>query len=130
MKLAKSSINARKNQLPRLKFEEQNLTSCAGLVALMPLFEKLNFKERLKRCCRHIQHSHRNLMRELQMQAQMPEHNTSHNRRALWSFEKIDTLRKTFIAKAGRLSRPQGKLTLSMNANAMVESLITKYIHI
>ena len=71
-----------------------------------------------------------NLMRELQMQAQLPQHKTSHNRRALWSFEKIDTLRNTFIAKAGRLSRPQGKLTLSMNANTMVQSLIFKYINI
>ncbi|NOX42562.1 MAG: IS1380 family transposase, partial [Gammaproteobacteria bacterium] len=44
-------------------------------------------------------------------------------RPALWAFEKLDTLRKRIIQRAGRLIRPQGKLTLSMSANAAVELL-------
>ena len=38
---------------------------------------------------------------------------TQEKRPALWKFEKLDTIRKRIIQRAGRLIRPQGKLTLS-----------------
>ena len=45
------------------------------------------------------------------MQVQEPVRGTTEKRTVRWLFEKIDTLRKTIIARAGRLTRPQGKLT-------------------
>ena len=37
-----------------------------------------------------------------------------------WTFEKLDTLRHRVIQRAGRIIRPQGKLTLTMSANPAV----------
>jgi hypothetical protein len=59
-----------------------------------------------------------NLSRELQMATTPPVRQTTANRAALWTFEKLDTLRTTLINRAGRLTRPQGVLTLTCNANA------------
>ncbi len=59
-----------------------------------------------------------NLTRELQMNAAAPCRNTTANRAALWAFEKLDTLRATLLCRAGRFTRPQGVLTLTLNANA------------
>lgn len=59
-----------------------------------------------------------NLIREFQMAITPPERNTSIQRTTLWAFEKIDTLRNTLLHRAGRLTRPQGVLTLTLNANA------------
>ena len=58
-----------------------------------------------------------NLTRELQMATAPPCRNTTANRAALWAFEKLDTLRTTLLHRAGRFTRPQGILTLTLNAN-------------
>lgn len=58
-----------------------------------------------------------NLMRELQMATTQPCRHTTPQRAALWSFEKLDTFRQTLLHRAGRLTRPQGVLTLTLNAN-------------
>jgi hypothetical protein len=58
-----------------------------------------------------------NLTCELQMATTTPCRNTTANRAALWTFEKLDTLRKTLLYRAGRFTRPQGILTLTCNAN-------------
>jgi hypothetical protein len=47
-----------------------------------------------------------------------PRRSTTANRAALWKFEKVDTLRATLLHRAGRFTRPQGVLTLTLNANA------------
>ena len=47
---------------------------------------------------------------------------------ALWDFEKLDTLRRRLIQRAGRLIRPQGRLTLSMNANDTVQDHLLHYL--
>lgn len=53
--------------------------------------------------------------REMQMRAAPPERRPSSPTRAcLWIFEKLDTLRRGVIQRAGRLTRPAGKLTLTM----------------
>ena len=57
-----------------------------------------------------------NLVHELQMATAPKQRATTAKRTALWVFEKLDTLRKTIIQRAGRLTRPQGTLTLTMNA--------------
>ena len=69
-----------------------------------------------------------NLTRELQMRYQERERNTTVKRPALWRFNKIGTLRKQIIQRAGRLIRPQGILTLSMASNDAVEDDILSYL--
>jgi hypothetical protein len=63
-----------------------------------------------------------NLTRELQMLTRAPERSTQQKRPALWEFEQLDTLRRRIIQRAGRLIRPNGKLTLSMAANEATEN--------
>lgn len=58
-----------------------------------------------------------NLSRELQMRSRPQQRTTLAKRPALWAFEKLGTLRRTLIQQAGRLIRPQGRLTLSMASN-------------
>jgi len=58
-----------------------------------------------------------NLARELQMATTPPCRQTTAQRPALWAFEKLDTLRTTLLHRAGRFTRPQGILTLTLNAN-------------
>ena len=62
-----------------------------------------------------------NLMRVLQMQTAKPARGTTANRMSLWVFEQVDTLRKTLFQRAGRLTRPQNALTLTISANAWIE---------
>ena len=63
-----------------------------------------------------------NLTRELQMQTTEPARNTTAKRTALWIFEKVDTLRKTLITRAGRFTRPKGILTLTISANEWIKT--------
>lgn len=56
-----------------------------------------------------------NLARELQMRTEPPARGTTDNRAALWLFETVDTVRKTLLQRAGRLTRPNGKLTLTIS---------------
>lgn len=69
-----------------------------------------------------------NLIRELQMAASPPSRTTTPKRATLWVFEKLDTFRKTLIQRAGRLTRPQGKLTLTISANETVANRILRLI--
>jgi|GEM_PF-1089362 len=69
-----------------------------------------------------------NLARELQMATTPPCRQTTAQRPALWAFEKLDTLRTTFLHRAGRLTRPQGILTLTLNADEWLRRRILKII--
>jgi hypothetical protein len=62
-----------------------------------------------------------NLSREIQMLASPPAPRSLPKRPAAWKFEKLDTLRHRIIQRAGRLTRPQGELTLTMSANRAVQ---------
>ena len=62
-----------------------------------------------------------NLVRELQMQTTPPIRCTTAKRASLWIFEKVDTLRKTLIQRAGRFTRPKGTLTLTISANRWIK---------
>lgn len=62
-----------------------------------------------------------NLTRELQMRTQPPHRKTNFKRASHWQFMCINTVRRQFIHRAGRLIRPQGKLVLSMSANPTVK---------
>ena len=69
-----------------------------------------------------------NLTRELHIIAHPICRSTLEKRPALWKFVKLDTLRKRLIQRAGRIIRPQGKLTLSMSANEEIEKEILHFL--
>ena len=54
-----------------------------------------------------------NLIRELQMQIEPPMRTTTRKRPALWAFEQVQTIRRTIFQRAGRISKPSGKLVLT-----------------
>jgi hypothetical protein len=62
-----------------------------------------------------------NLVRELQMRTEKQSRGTTDNRAALWVFEQVDTVRKTLLQRAGRLTRPNGKLTLTISGVGIVK---------
>ena len=67
-----------------------------------------------------------NLTRELQMLAMPKLRGTTSKRTALWIFEQLDSLRGKLIQRAGRLTRPQGRLTLTISAGRAVKNRIFK----
>ena len=69
-----------------------------------------------------------NLCRELQMQVEEPVRSTTEKRTVRWLFEELDTLRRTLLTRAGRLTRPQGKLTLTLNANPTVQNALLRFL--
>lgn len=54
MKSSKAQIFSRVHKIPELRFEDQRLTSFAGLVILQELFSKLDVKARLRACFNHL----------------------------------------------------------------------------
>jgi hypothetical protein len=55
-----------------------------------------------------------NLGRELQRSAQPEPRTATMKRTAMWVFESLHTLRRNVIQRAARLTRPQGKWTLTL----------------
>lgn len=54
MKYSKKSVTTKANAIPELRFEDHRLTSFAGLVVIQKFFQVIAFKDRLKRCFRHL----------------------------------------------------------------------------
>lgn len=69
-----------------------------------------------------------NLTRELQMRVKPPARGTTEKRAARWVFEHLGTLRSRIIARAGRLTRPGGRLTLTLSQNAAVQRDLMGFI--
>jgi hypothetical protein len=69
-----------------------------------------------------------NLNRELQMSAEEPSRSTTEKRMPWWSFVRLGTRRMNLIQRAGRLTRPNGSLTLTMSANSAVQSELLHYL--
>lgn len=63
-----------------------------------------------------------NLTRELQMHTTPQARHTTTQRATWWVFERLDTLRKTVIQRAGRLTSPQGVLTLTISATTWIKT--------
>ena len=63
-----------------------------------------------------------NTHREMQMICSEPVRGTTEKRSPRWIFEKINTVRSDLINIAGRLKRPGGRLTMTMNKNHAVET--------
>ena len=69
-----------------------------------------------------------NLGRELQMQAVPRQRGTLSKRPASWRFDQLGTIRQRILHLAGRLSRPQGELTMSVSDNPAVRKELEKYL--
>ena len=57
MKFSRNEINSRVHKVPEIRFEDQKLTSFAGLVVIQSLFARLRLKERLRTCFDHFKTS-------------------------------------------------------------------------
>jgi hypothetical protein len=68
-----------------------------------------------------------NLNRDLQMIASAPSRNTTPQRSPLWQFERLDTIRRKLVQRAGRFTQPQGRLTLTMSTNSAVQDELLHY---
>ncbi len=71
-----------------------------------------------------------NLSREIQMLAHPSAPRALAKRPAAWKFEKLDSIRHRIIQRAGRLTRPQGKLTLTMSENRAVKNDLIHFINV
>ena len=54
MKISKSEVHWKARALPEIRFEDQQLTSFAGLIVFQPLFERLQLRQRLRSCFEHL----------------------------------------------------------------------------
>ena len=66
----------------------------------------------------------------VQVIAHPPSRIMLEKRPALWSFVRLDTLRRRLIQRAGRLIRPQGQLTLSLSVNPGVGDELFHYLEV
>ena len=71
-----------------------------------------------------------NLARELQMLASPAMPRALPKRPSAWAFERLDTLRHRIIQRAGRLTKPQGELTLTMSANHAVRQDLLHFLDV
>ena len=71
-----------------------------------------------------------NLSREVQMLAAPCAQRALPKRPAAWAFERLDTLRHRIIQRAGRFTRPQGELTLTMSANHAVRKDLLHFLDV
>jgi hypothetical protein len=69
-----------------------------------------------------------NLSREIQMITRPAASRARAKRPAAWEFLKLDTIRHRIIQRAGRLTRPDGKLTLTMSANQTVRQDLLRFL--
>lgn len=69
-----------------------------------------------------------NLTRELIMTTEPRSRGTTETRKPLWIFETLATIRQNLIHRAGRITRPQGKLTLTMNLNNRVKEEFSNFL--
>jgi hypothetical protein len=69
-----------------------------------------------------------NLTRELIMTSEPRTRGTTETRKPLWIFQTLSTVRQNLIHRAGRITRPQGKLTLTMNANQRVQKEFNSFL--
>ena len=68
-----------------------------------------------------------NLGRELQLQAGAEKKPATMQRTATWMFENLDTLRRNIIQRAAKITRPQGKLTLTLPEIPALRADIMRY---
>lgn len=69
-----------------------------------------------------------NLLRALQMQVAKPHPRANEKRSPLWLFKEAATIRLQLIHRAGRLTRPHGKLRLTLSANEATKKSFLDYL--
>jgi len=69
-----------------------------------------------------------NLNRELQMATTPAARGTTVRRAPLWSFVELATLRHRLLQRAGRLTHPSNRLTLTMGANEAVKVELLRFL--
>jgi hypothetical protein len=69
-----------------------------------------------------------NLYRELQMAVRRTDRPTTPKRAALWIFEEAASIRHKLIQRAGRLTRPQGRLRLTLSGNEITRKQLIGYL--
>jgi hypothetical protein len=69
-----------------------------------------------------------NLCREIEMVHGGVRRFTTAKRATLWAFPEAATLRQRLIVRAGRLTRPQGRLCLTMSGNEMLRPEFMDYL--
>lgn len=69
-----------------------------------------------------------NLNRELQMATAHAERGTTVKRAPLWRFLELATLRHRLIQRAGKLTQPSGRLTLTLGANETVKNELLRFL--
>jgi len=69
-----------------------------------------------------------NLNRELQMITLPRRRQTTTNRAPLWFFERIATIRRQVVLRAGRLTKPQGRLVLTLGPNQAAKSKVLHFL--
>ena len=58
-----------------------------------------------------------------------PSSNRARPKRSpVWKFHKLDTIRHRILYRAGRFTRPGGKLTLIMNSNQAVKKDLLHFL--
>ena len=69
-----------------------------------------------------------NLLRVLQMELNQPQKKTTEKRSPLWIFQEANTIRRHLLHRAGRLTRPGGKLRLTMSGNERTKKTFLDYL--
>ena len=54
IKCSKAAIHRKTHRIPDIRFEDQKLTSFAGLVVYQALFSRIGLKQQLSGCFRHL----------------------------------------------------------------------------
>ena len=70
-----------------------------------------------------------NLYRELQMTVRRIDRPTTPKRAALWIFEEAASIRHKLIQRAGRLTRPHGRLRLTLSGNEITRKELMHYLN-
>jgi len=69
-----------------------------------------------------------NLLRRLQIETAQPQNRTTEKRSPLWQFQEATTIRRHVIHRAGRLTKPKGKLRLTMSGNEATKRTFQNYL--
>ncbi len=69
-----------------------------------------------------------NLLKELHMIVHERSRGTTEKRAALWEFTETNTIRRTLLQRAGRITYPEGSLTMTMNPNPAVKHDLLLYL--
>jgi hypothetical protein len=69
-----------------------------------------------------------NLTRELQMRTERKARGTTEKRTPLWHFDELATMRHHILQRAGRFTRPKGKLTLTITDRPVLRKDIIRLL--